>query len=185
MIKLLSQLMHQYVNGSSNPWGEVHRRHSVERMPGEHKLHGWTVGTIANVSCWGGWEWIMHVLGKQLPHSNVEGGGKKVGVGGTFLIKLAFLINIIVCRDPEATVWQENNVQISKREPVTVIWTHKKGSLDAKIIFYVGRRADIHKWNQSTQRNVSRLHVLLIRYCLDMPEKWMLHLSWTTLSNYC
>lgn len=102
-----------YVSRSSNPWGEAYRRYSLERMPGEHKLHGWMVGTIANISCWGGWEWIMHVLGKQLPHSGVEG-VKRVSVGGTFLIKLEFLINNIVCVDPEDTVWWENNVQISK-----------------------------------------------------------------------
>lgn len=60
------------------------------------------------------------------------GKGGKVGVGGTFLIKSAFLINIIVCTSPKDTVWQENNVQISKGEPVVVIWTHKKSSSDVK-----------------------------------------------------
>lgn len=98
----LSQLMHQYVNGTSNPLGEVYRCHSLERVLGEHKLHGWTVGTTANVSSWGGWEWIMHVLQKQLPHSGVEG-VERVGVGGTFLIKLVFLTKIIICVDSEDT----------------------------------------------------------------------------------
>jgi len=123
-IEPLSQLMPQYVNGTSNPRSEVYWCHSLERMLGEQKLHGWMVGTIANISCWGGWEWIMHVLGKQLPHSGVEG-GERVGVGGTFLITFAFPIKIVICTDPEDTMWWENNVQISKGEPVTIIWTHK------------------------------------------------------------
>lgn len=42
----------------------------------------------------------MHVLGKQLPHSGV-GKMESVGVGGNFLIKLAFPIKIIICLDPE------------------------------------------------------------------------------------
>lgn len=42
----------------------------------------------------------MHVLGKQLPHSGVEG-MERVGVGGTLLIKLVFLIKIIICMDSE------------------------------------------------------------------------------------
>lgn len=45
----------------------------------------------------------MHVLGKQLPHSGVEGVAR-VGVRGTFLIMLAFLTKIIICTDPEDTV---------------------------------------------------------------------------------
>mgnify|MGYP001852391632 CR=1 FL=1 len=45
----------------------------------------------------------MHVLGKQLPHSGV-GRMERVGVGGIFLIKLAFPIKIIICRDPEDAV---------------------------------------------------------------------------------
>lgn len=177
--------MGQYVNGTRNPWGEVYRRHSLERMPGQHKLHGWTVGTIANISCWGGWEWIMYVLGKRLPHSGVEG-VERVGVGGTFLLKLAFLIKIIVCIDLEDTVWRENNAQISKGEQVAVIWTHKKpAQMQTQSFMQTSRQADIHKWNQRTKRNFSRLRVLLIWYCLHMPYKWMLHLSSTTLSNYC
>lgn len=85
----------------------------------------------------------MYVLGKRLPHSGVEG-VERVGVGGTFLLKLAFLIKIIVCIDLEDTVWRENNVQISKGEQVTVIWTHKKSSSDAKPIFYADKQAGRH-----------------------------------------
>lgn len=91
--------MHQCMNGTTNPGGEVHKCHSWERMPGEYKLHGWMVGTITNISCWGGWEWIMHVLRKQLPHSSVKR-VERVGVRGTFLIRLAFLIKIIICKTP-------------------------------------------------------------------------------------
>lgn len=45
----------------------------------------------------------MHVLGKQLPHSGVEGVAR-VGVRGTSLIMLAFLIKIIIGADPEDAV---------------------------------------------------------------------------------
>lgn len=133
MIKLLS-------HWCTNMWmGPVIRElwYTLGRMLGEHKLHGWTVGTIANISCWGGWEGTMHVLGKQLPHSGVER-VERVGVGGTVLIKSSFLINIIVCIDAEDTVWWENNVQISKGE--LLYGPTKKNSLDAKIIFNVGRQ---------------------------------------------
>lgn len=42
----------------------------------------------------------MHVLGKQLPHSGVEG-MERVGVRRTSLIMLAFVIKIIICTDLE------------------------------------------------------------------------------------
>lgn len=53
------------------------------------------------------------MLGKQLSHSDVEG-VEKVGVGGGFLIKSAFLIKITVCTDPEDTCMmrkQDANIQ--------------------------------------------------------------------------
>lgn len=42
-------------------------------------------------------------VGETVAHSGVEG-VERVGVRGTSLITLAFLIKIIICTDPEDTV---------------------------------------------------------------------------------
>lgn len=108
----------------------------------------------------------MHVLGKQLPHSGVEG-VERMGMRGISLIMLAFLIKIIIAQTQKSLYDEKTTCKLPRGGQIPITWTYRRSSSDANTVFYVGKQSLTNETKDPREILVGDMfYLVLFRYTI-------------------